>query len=78
MGNVIHIGSMVRIIDIPFAFITQLTREEIKQVSSLIGEVVEVVSIDESGLLWLGKSGNLARGNNIMAVDPAQLEVVPT
>ena len=79
-GRSVTVGTRVRIVALSDSFLRALPEDEVDDVRSMIGEILEVYEIDEYGCAWVGKGwsnedGDEYRGHSV-ALDPEEMEVV--
>ncbi len=80
VGNVVQIGTRVRLLCLSGQWLEELLPEEKRDVLSMIGEVFEVEEIDEYGHPWIRKSWpNEAEGKyhaHFIALEPHEMQLV--
>jgi len=79
-GNVIHVGSLVRVVRLSGRWFDDLPEDEKADVHSMIGEVFEVVEIDEYGQPWVRKEWPDEQAgtchSHSVALEPEEMEHV--
>lgn len=79
-GNIIRVGSRVRLLCLSGSWLTDLPMDEKNDVLSMIGEEFDVEEIDEYGHPWVRKSWpNDAEGtchSHSIALDADEMELV--
>jgi hypothetical protein len=81
-GRAVKVGSRVRIVRLADSLLKSLPGAEVKDLSSMIGEVFEVTEIDQYGHPWVGKGWHSADGEeyrqHAIALEAAEMELVDT
>ena len=80
-GQVVKRGSLVRLHAIRPSILKRLTGSELYDVSSMIGQVLEVFDVYDDGLVWVSLSWPRSDGTtefHSIAVDPEAIELVAT
>ena len=79
-GNIVSVGTRVRLLSLSGQWLEELPAEEKQDVLSMIGEVFEVEEIDEYGHPWVRKSWpNEDEGkchSHSIALEPHEMELV--
>ena len=79
-GRVVEVGMRVRVLSLSPAFLATLPENEIGDVMSMIGEVLEVYEVDRYGCPWVCKgwddSGKGDYREHSLALDSWEMEVV--
>jgi hypothetical protein len=79
-GRVVRVGARVRLLLVSETLLRDLPKDEVADLRSMVGEIFEVVEIDEYGKPWIGKGwssseGGQYRGHSI-ALDSDEMELV--
>jgi hypothetical protein len=69
-GNVVQVGTRVRVVSLSGKWLDELPGDEKDEVLSMIGEVFEVEEIDEYGQPWVRKR------SHSLALAACEMEVV--
>ena len=78
-GNIIERGDRVRLLAIRPSILARLGISELADVSSMLGQVLEVFDVYEDGLVWVSLAWPRADGTtevHAVAVDPPAIELV--
>ena len=78
-GRLVKVGSKVRILGLSQSFLGRLPDDEIEDVRSMIGEILEVYEIDDYGSPWVMKWWHLPEGKSFshsLALASSEMEVV--
>jgi hypothetical protein len=78
-GSKVRSGEKIRLLAIRPSIMRRLAGAELKDVSSMLGQVLEVFDVYEDGLVWVSLSWPRADGTveiHSIAVDPEAIEVV--
>ena len=78
-GNVVEVGTLVKILNIGEEVLRLLSDDEKKHVLTMVGEVFEVFEIDEPGFIWVQKFWNRESSNpysHMVGVCPTDVQVV--
>jgi hypothetical protein len=78
-GNVVSVGTAVRVVAIPQSVFRDLAPEEAADVESMRGEVFSVYEIDQWGHAWVKKWWRIAEDQSYshsLALAPNEMEVV--
>ena len=79
LGQPIQLGSRVRVIEIPPDALNDRSVEEHSRISSMLGEVLEVIEIDPQGGVWVEKWWHLSpsrSASHSLTLAPSQFELV--
>ena len=80
VGNLVHVGTRVRLLSLSGNWLDELPAEEKTDVISMIGEIFEIEEIDEHGHPWVRKSwANEAEGtcnSHSIALESHEMELV--
>jgi hypothetical protein len=78
-GAVVEVGDRVRLLAIRPSIVNRLSGSELTDVSSMLGQVVEVFDVYDDGLVWVSmtwrRTGGVSEIHSI-AVDPEAIELV--
>jgi len=75
----VRVGDVVRIVSLSKAFLASLPPDEIKDVSSMIGETFTVEEIDDHGSAWVTKSwssGEQRENLHSLGLEATEMELV--
>jgi hypothetical protein len=78
-GRPVKVGSKVRILGLSESFLGRLPGDEVEDVRSMIGEILEVYEIDDYGSPWVKKWWRLPGGRSFshsLALASSETEVV--
>jgi len=78
-GNDVRVGDVVRIVSLSKSFLASLPPDEIKDVSSMIGETFTVEEIDDQGSAWISKcwsSGEGQENSHSLGLAETEMELV--
>ena len=78
-GKVVRPGDRVRLLDIRPTILARLTGTEHADVSSMLGQVLEVFDVYDDGQVWVWLRWDRGDGKietHSIAVDPPQIELV--
>lgn len=79
-GRVVAIGSRVRLIQLPSSLLSELPKDEVEALRSMVGEIFEVTEIDEYGKPWIGKAWSSPEegqyAGHSLALDSEEMELV--
>jgi len=78
-GQIVERGDLVRLFAIRPSILKKLAGSELADVSSMLGQVLEVFDVYDDGLVWVSLSWPKGDGTteiHSIAVDPQAIEVV--
>ena len=78
-GSVVTVGDRVRLLDIRPSILARLTGNERGDVSSMLGQILEVFDVYDDGQVWVWLSWDRGDGKietHSIAVDPSAIELV--
>jgi hypothetical protein len=78
-GRSVKVGSKVRILGLSESFLRRLPDDEVEDVRSMIGEILEVYEIDDYGSPWVKKWWRLPEGKSFshsLSLASSEMEVV--
>lgn len=78
-GNEVKVGSRVRVIEIDPGITANLSKEEARDISSMLNEVFEVYEIDEYGGAWVEKLWGRGEGqteSHSLSLSSSEMELV--
>jgi hypothetical protein len=78
-GHIVEQGDFVRLLTIRPSILKRLTGSELADVSSMLGQVLEVFDVYDDGLVWVSLSwprGDGTTETHSIAVDPEAIELV--
>lgn len=79
LGQVVEQGDLVRLLSIRPSILKRLSGAEHADVSSMLGQVLEVFDVYENGLVWVSLKWDRPDGTSeihSIAVDPSSIELV--
>jgi hypothetical protein len=78
-GQLVQLGTRVRVLSLPSGVIETVEKEEVDRVLSMVGEVFEVDEIDEHGCAWVTKWWDVGPGEKDahgLALSAENMEIV--
>ena len=78
-GQTVERGDFVRLLTIRPSILKRLTGSELTDVSSMLGQILEVFDVYDDGLVWVSLSWPRENGTteiHSIAVDPEAIELV--
>lgn len=78
-GQTVERGDFVRLLTIRPSILKRLTGSELTDVSSMLGQIIEVFDVYDDGLVWVSLSWPRENGTteiHSIAVDPEAIELV--